>query len=104
MNTKPLYKTFWICKKTPIYLSWIFVFSFSTTLVALPKGTNNAIKENIHNQQQQNITGSITDTSGMPLIGITIEEKGTTNVVMSDFDGNYSITPSKPNATLFLVA
>lgn len=100
MNTKPLYKTFWICKKTPIYLSWIFVFSFSTTLVALPKGTNNAIKENIHNQQQQNITGSITDTSGMPLIGITIEEKGTTNVVMSDFDGNYSITPSKPNATL----
>ena len=39
----------------------------------------------------QNVTGNITDPSGMPLPNVNIIEEGTSNGVVSDFDGNYSI-------------
>ncbi|AWX43236.1 TonB-dependent receptor SusC [Flagellimonas maritima] len=48
----------------------------------------------------QQITGTITDPGGVPLSGATIIEKGTTNGVQADFDGNYTIIPSNDNATL----
>ncbi|WP_372772270.1 SusC/RagA family TonB-linked outer membrane protein [Mangrovibacterium sp.] len=41
--------------------------------------------------QTQNITGKITDASGVPLPGVTIVEKGTTNGGVTDIDGNYSV-------------
>jgi len=41
---------------------------------------------------QQNVTGIVSDDSGIPLPGVNILEKGTTNGVITDFDGNYSIT------------
>jgi iron complex outermembrane receptor protein len=47
----------------------------------------------------QNVTGTVTDNSGNPLIGVNISEKGTTNGVVTDFDGKYSISVSS-NATL----
>ncbi|MGS0524352.1 SusC/RagA family TonB-linked outer membrane protein [Zobellia nedashkovskayae] len=37
------------------------------------------------------ITGTITDEIGTPLPGVNIIETGTSNGVVSDFDGNYSI-------------
>ncbi|HEX9828093.1 MAG TPA: TonB-dependent receptor [Flavobacteriaceae bacterium] len=40
----------------------------------------------------QNVTGTVTDNSGNPLIGVNISEKGTTNGVVTDFDGKYSIS------------
>ena len=48
----------------------------------------------------QEITGTVTDPGGVPLSGATIIEKGTTNGVQADFDGNYAITPSNGNAIL----
>ncbi len=50
--------------------------------------------------QQTQINGIITDTTGQPLPGANILEKGTTNGVQSDFDGNFSITVADGNATL----
>ncbi len=47
----------------------------------------------------QTITGNITDPEGLPLPNVNIIEKGTTNGVTTDFDGNYSITANE-NATL----
>lgn len=41
------------------------------------------------------ITGTITDESGEPIAGANIVEKGTTNGIMSDMDGNYSLTVPK---------
>lgn len=50
--------------------------------------------------QQDRVTGTITDAEDeFPVPGVTIIEKGTSNGVSSDFDGNYSITVS-PGATL----
>ncbi len=52
-------------------------------------------------QAQSTITGTITDSNtGIPLGGANVIEKGTTNGVSTDFDGNYSITVSSSNATL----
>lgn len=42
-------------------------------------------------QSNTNITGIVTDQSGMPLIGVTVFVKGTTSGTVTDIDGNYSI-------------
>ena len=43
------------------------------------------------NALQQTVTGTVLDNQGLPLPGANILEKGTSNGVMSDFDGNFSI-------------
>ncbi|MBO7629044.1 MAG: SusC/RagA family TonB-linked outer membrane protein, partial [Bacteroidales bacterium] len=42
--------------------------------------------------QTQIIKGKIVDENGEPLVGVTIQEKGTNNGTITDVDGNYSIT------------
>ena len=49
---------------------------------------------------QKTISGSITDDDGMPLPGANIVEKGTSNGVQTDFDGNFTINVSDENAVL----
>jgi TonB-linked SusC/RagA family outer membrane protein len=50
--------------------------------------------------QQQMITGKVTDSSGLPLPGVTVVVKGTTQGTVTDGDGNYSISDIPENATL----
>lgn len=50
--------------------------------------------------QQINVTGSVVDSNGTPLPGASILEKGTTNGVQADFDGNFSITVAGENSVL----
>ncbi len=40
---------------------------------------------------QRKLNGRVTDITGEVLIGVTITEKGTTNAVATDLDGNYTI-------------
>lgn len=49
---------------------------------------------------QKTISGTITDDDGMPLPGANIVEKGTSNGVQTDFDGNFTINVSDENAVL----
>lgn len=50
---------------------------------------------------QQVVRGTVVDAeNGMPLPGVSIVEKGTQNGTVTDFDGNYEITVSNPNAVL----
>lgn len=49
---------------------------------------------------QQKVSGTVVDSDGMPLPGVNVLEKGTSNGVMTDFDGNYSIEVSSPDAIL----
>ncbi|EAP88226.1 carboxypeptidase-like regulatory domain-containing protein [Croceibacter atlanticus] len=44
--------------------------------------------------QDKTVTGVVTDNSGLPLPGVTIIVKGTSNGTQTDFDGNYSINAS----------
>ena len=63
--------------------------------------SNNAIAHGLATTFfQQQITGTVTDGDGVPLPGASILEKGTTNGVQTDFDGNYSITVTSAEAVL----
>jgi len=42
--------------------------------------------------QDINVKGKIVDEVGLPMPGVTVSVKGTTNATSSDFDGNYQIT------------
>ena len=52
-------------------------------------------------QEQQTVTGTVTDESGMPLPGVNVLIKGTTRGVQTDFDGNYSIEASQGEVLVF---
>ena len=46
----------------------------------------------INLEAQQRVTGKVSDEARMPLIGVNVVQKGTSNGVTTDFDGNYDIT------------
>ena len=46
------------------------------------------------------ITGKVISEDGQPLPGVNILQKGTSNGVVSDFDGNYSLTLIDGNQTV----
>lgn len=50
--------------------------------------------------QNKNITGLVSDTTGAPIAGATITEKGTSNAVQSNASGRYSITLRQKVSTL----
>ena len=49
--------------------------------------------------QKQQVTGTVTDEAGEPLIGVTVIENGASVGAITDLDGNYSLEAA-PNATL----
>lgn len=49
---------------------------------------------------QTNVTGTVLDEQNVPLPGANVVVKGTTNGVVTDFDGNYSISVQDAGATL----
>ncbi|KJD33888.1 collagen-binding protein [Tamlana nanhaiensis] len=49
---------------------------------------------------QQKISGNITDANGLPLLGVSILEKNTTNGTTSDFDGNFTINTINSGSVL----
>ena len=53
----------------------------------------------LYAQVKKTVTGTVKNTSGVALTGTTITEKGTTNRVLTDQKGSFSIKV-KPNATL----
>ncbi|NHF58751.1 SusC/RagA family TonB-linked outer membrane protein [Flavobacteriaceae bacterium TP-CH-4] len=61
----------------------------------------------LHNSEapiQQEISGTVTDTEGMPIPGVSVVEKNTSNGVATDFDGNYRIVPTSSDAILVFSA
>ncbi|WP_144215089.1 SusC/RagA family TonB-linked outer membrane protein [Flavobacterium anhuiense] len=54
----------------------------------------------IYGQQQKEIKGKITDGFGLPVPGVNIIEKGTTNGVQSDLDGQFSLKVKNEKAVL----
>ncbi|MBO4634830.1 MAG: TonB-dependent receptor [Bacteroidales bacterium] len=50
--------------------------------------------------QKHAVTGTVTDGTGYPVIGMMVLEQGTQNGAVTGQDGQYSITVSSPSATL----
>ena len=53
--------------------------------------TEEQVERRITSSSGGNISGTITDSSGLPLPGVNVIIKGTTIGTQTDFDGNYSI-------------
>lgn len=49
---------------------------------------------------QREIVGTVIDSAKEPMIGATVQIKGTTSGVITNLDGNYRITASDPNSVL----
>lgn len=63
-----------------------------TSIFCSMAGSNLEGSSSILNQQQKKqITGTVVDEIGIPIIGANIIEKGTTNGTVTDIDGNFSL-------------
>ena len=51
--------------------------------------------------QSKTVSGTVTDSDGLPLPGVNIVVDGTTNGTQTDFDGNYSISASNGQVLVF---
>ena len=78
-------------KLKTFFLAFLVFFGFQVQSVFAISGTEN---------QQQVVTGTVTDINEMPLPGVTVRERGTNNGTQTDFDGNYSLEVSSTDAIL----
>ncbi len=51
--------------------------------------------------QEKTVSGTVTDNSGVPLPGVNVIIKGSSQGVQTDFDGNYSIRASQGQVLVF---
>lgn len=51
---------------------------------------------------QFSVSGTVVDQGGLPLPGASVLEKGTTNGVQTDFDGNFSLEVADENAVIVI--
>ena len=63
-------------------------YAMEGTHIVLTKNTENTLPVQ---QQAKNITGTIVDVNGDPVIGANIVVKGTSNGTITDIDGNFTI-------------
>ncbi|WP_280765640.1 TonB-dependent receptor [Parabacteroides sp. PFB2-10] len=66
-------------------------------ILLIPK--NLEVAPAIPQQSTRSITGTITDELGDPVVGANVVEKGTTNGIVTDINGNFALTVAE-NATL----
>jgi len=71
---------------------------FTTGVAKADSGSESVMP--VVTQQSRQITGTVTDTNGEPVIGVNILEKGTTNGITTDVDGKFSINVSSGDAVL----
>ena len=68
---------------------------YSPVMAANPEASVEAVQ-----QTTKKVTGTVSDSQG-PVIGASVVEKGTTNGVVTDFDGNFTLNV-QPGATLVI--
>jgi TonB-linked SusC/RagA family outer membrane protein len=72
-----------------IALFVLLICFFLTSAISFSVSAENKTQ---NQQTKRTITGIVTDTSGEPLIGVTVREQGTTNGTITNVDGGYSIS------------
>ncbi len=73
-------------------------YSLKGTYIVLSSSKNGENSQSI-TQQRKRITGTVTTDIGDPIIGVNVIEKGTSNGVITDIDGNFAMEVA-PGATL----
>jgi TonB-linked SusC/RagA family outer membrane protein len=77
-----------------------YEFTKNKTILVKKSKINKVQKESTKLQVATKIVGIVTDETGYPLPGASVLEKGTSNGVSTDFDGNYTISVTDENAVL----
>ncbi|GHV13876.1 SusC/RagA family TonB-linked outer membrane protein [Bacteroidia bacterium] len=88
-----------LLKKILCLLAVGIVYSFTNSYATDLKVHSDGQSE----QQQARITvkGTVTDTGGEPLVGVSVAVKGTTQGVLTDVNGSYSITTTSGVTLVF---
>lgn len=85
-----------LCKTVNLLCCWVLI-SFMGTLPVM--SAELAFNESIN--QEKMVTGTVRDVAGNPLIGVSVQVKGTSNGVVTDLDGKFSITVSVGDVLIF---
>lgn len=72
----------------------VFILS-SITVLSQETPLKDAIDDTFTNSTAEEITGTVTDSSGMPLFGVNVIVKGTKIGTQTDSKGQYSIKAKK---------
>jgi TonB-linked SusC/RagA family outer membrane protein len=76
----------------PVRMAWMVVLTGWMFCVAA---------QEVHAQEDNIVTGTVTDVSGEPLVGVNIVQKDASkNGTVTDADGNYSLKVTRRDATL----
>lgn len=73
-------------------------YTIENSVILIYKPDNTLIG-NAPQQRGNTVSGTVKDTNGEPVIGVNVVEKGTTNGVVTDYDGNFSLSVGE-NAVL----
>ncbi|MDT0651062.1 SusC/RagA family TonB-linked outer membrane protein [Autumnicola edwardsiae] len=76
--------------------------SFNNNFILEEPNLTNSLDFTIseNSNDQRSIEGKVVDDNGLPLPGATVMERGTNNGTVTDFDGNFSLNVSGPDAVL----
>lgn len=74
----------------------------SRNLEFIRTGNTIAIKKKSTEEKKRKVTGIVTDEQGEPIIGAHVVEKGTTNGIMTDLNGGFSLTV--PNQSIIRIS
>ncbi|NDV78152.1 SusC/RagA family TonB-linked outer membrane protein [Dysgonomonas sp. 511] len=78
--------------KAKVIIMILVFFGISQSLLAQSTPSQGGIE----------VTGTVVDNTGVPLIGVTVSVQGTTTGTITDFDGNYKVqVPSNKSVLLF---
>lgn len=72
-------------RKTALMGACSLLGMYSPVMAANPEVSVEAVQ-----QTTKKVTGTVSDSQG-PVIGASVVEKGTTNGVVTDFDGNFTL-------------
>ena len=81
-------------KKEKLFRKITTILLFSSLFCSLA-----AFPGAVDQQQKKRLTGTVTDESGIPIIGANVVETGTTNGAITDIDGHFGIDVAS-NATI----
>ena len=87
-NESKLLSLQWIAK-TSAFCLLLSAFSVNAAM-AVPASVG-TVDEVMGVQQDKKVTGTVVDEAGIPVIGANVIQKGTTNGVITDLDGNFSL-------------
>ncbi|MCD8265326.1 MAG: hypothetical protein LUD02_15180 [Tannerellaceae bacterium] len=77
-------------------------YSFSENYISLRKKSLSDPSDNLQQNKKQ-VTGTIIDEFGNSVIGTSIIEKGTSNGIITDFDGNFSLSVSNDAVLVIMI-